>query len=51
MPCSLNCKGRGEEIASDSHPISEVTSVGWGGVGWGGGSVYSGFNVATTREN
>lgn len=32
MPCSLNCKGRGEEIASDSRPISEVTSEGWGGV-------------------
>lgn len=46
MSCSLNCEGRGEEIASDSHPISEVTSE-----EWGGRRGYSGFNVATTRGN
>ena len=30
MPCWLNCEGRGEKIASDSHPISEVTRWGEG---------------------
>lgn len=46
MSCSLNCEGRGEEIASDSHPISVVTSE-----DGGGRRGYSGFNVATTRGN